>query len=87
MATEAGGRTARNVKRRPKTTVVCDEYFEDWGKLRGLALETRARRIERGPELKRAQRALNRKFRQYKDEEFDFVIAFRIERARSWGLK
>ena len=86
VATERESLTARNLRKRPRATVLCDEYSEDWNKIRGVLLHTRARGIGRGPELRRAQRALTKKFRQYRDDELDFVIAFRIERSTSWGI-
>lgn len=86
VSTDRGSRTARNLRKRPRATILCDEYFEDWDTLRGVAVHTRARRIDGGPELKRAQRVLARKFRQYRAYDLDHVIAFQIERATSWGL-
>jgi hypothetical protein len=80
------GRTARNLHRRPRGALVCDEYFEDWGRLRGVVARVRARFVHGGPELDRARRLLKRKYEQYRDYEIDEVIALRVERATSWGL-
>jgi PPOX class probable F420-dependent enzyme len=80
------GRTARNLRKRPSATLDCDDYFEDWGRLRGLVARARARIVRRGPELDRAVRLLKKKYDQYRDYEFDEVIALRIERVSSWGL-
>ena len=80
------GRTARNLRRRRTATLECDDYFEDWGRLRGVVAEVRARIVRRGPELDRAVRLLKKKFKQYRDYEFDDAIALRIERVTSWGL-
>jgi nitroimidazol reductase NimA-like FMN-containing flavoprotein (pyridoxamine 5'-phosphate oxidase superfamily) len=81
-----GGRTAENLRARPWATIECDDYFEDWDRLRGVVARARARVIDRGAELDRARRLLRRKFKQYRDTEFDSVIALRIEQAASWGL-
>lgn len=83
------GRTARNLRQRPRGAVACDDYFEDWDRLRGLLTHVRARTIRGGRELLRARRLLKRKFkqyRQYKDDDIDQVIGLRVERAKSWGL-
>jgi nitroimidazol reductase NimA-like FMN-containing flavoprotein (pyridoxamine 5'-phosphate oxidase superfamily) len=80
------GRTARNLSRRRRAALECDDYFENWSRIRGLVAHTRARIIRRGPELDRARRLLQRKFKQYQDYDIDEVIALRIERVTSWGL-
>ena len=84
IATE--GRTARNLRKRPFATLECDDYFENWSRLRGLVAQVRARIVRRGPELDRAVRLLKKKYKQYRDYEFDEAIALRIERVSSWGL-
>jgi len=80
------GRTARNLTKRPTATLACDDYFENWGRLRGLVAHVRARIVRRGPELDRAVRLLKKKYKQYRDYEFDEAIALQIERVSSWGL-
>lgn len=80
------GLTSRNLRRRPAAALECDDYFEDWARLRGLVAHIRARIVRRGPELDRARRLLKRKFKQYEDYEIDEVIALHIERITSWGL-
>ena len=84
IATE--GRTARNLRKRPSASLACDDYFENWGRLRGLVAHARARIVRRGPELDQAVRLLKRKYKQYQDYEFDEMIALHIERVSSWGL-
>jgi len=80
------GTTATNLKRRRRAAIECDDYFEDWGRLRGIVAHARARTVRGGAELERAVRLLKRKFKQYRDDEFDEVIALRVEAATSWGL-
>ena len=80
------GRTARNLRRRPTATLECDDYFEDWGRLRGVVARAGARIVRRGPELDRAVRLLKKKYKRYRDDEFDEAIALRIERVSSLGL-
>ena len=81
-----GGATARNLRARPRAAVECDDYFEDWDRIRGVVGRARARVVRGGPELKRARSLLRRKFKQYRDYEIESVIALRIERLTSWGL-
>ena len=78
IATE--GRTARNLRKRPFATLECDDYFENWSRLRGLVARVRARVVPPGPELDRAVRLLKKKYKQYRNYEFDEAIALRIER-------
>jgi PPOX class probable F420-dependent enzyme len=80
------GRTARNLSKRPTAALACDDYFENWGRLRGIVAHAQARIVRRGPELERAVRLLRKKYKQYQDYEFDEAIALRIARVSSWGL-
>lgn len=80
------GVTARNLRAGPRAAIECDDYFEDWDRLRGVVAHARAKAVRRGPELERARRLLQKKFEQYRDTEIDSVIALRIERITSWGL-
>ena len=80
------GLTAKNLRVRHRASIECDDYFEDWDRLRGLVALARARVVRGGSELKRARVLLRRKFEQYRDEEFAEVIALRIESVTSWGL-
>lgn len=83
------GRSARNLRRRPRAAVACDDYFEDWDRLRGLVAYARARVVRGGSELARARQLLKRKFkqyRQYEDDDIEWVIGLRVERVKSWGL-
>jgi hypothetical protein len=65
---------------------VFDDYFEEWSRLRGLVAHARARFVRPGPELDRATRLLQKKYKQYRVTEFDEAIALHIERVTSWGL-
>lgn len=86
FATDPDGRTARNLRARPRATVVCDDYLEDWERIRGLVAHARARTVRRKAEVERARSLLNAKYRQYRSFEIDHVIALKVERATSWGL-
>lgn len=86
VATDGDGRTARNLRRRPRATIAFDDYSEDWNRIRGVVVQVRAHRVVSGPGLQRARRLLTKKFSQYDDDDIDYVIALRIERATSWGV-
>ena len=78
--------SSRNLRKRPSASLACDDYFESWGRLRGVVAHARARIVRPGPELDRAVRLLKKKYKQYRDYEFDEAIALHIERVSSWGL-
>ena len=87
IATERGGRTARNLRERPRAAVTFDDYSENWAKIRGIILQTRARKLERGAEFEHACKKLAEKFRQYKTIEIDYVLALKVEGVTaSWGM-
>jgi nitroimidazol reductase NimA-like FMN-containing flavoprotein (pyridoxamine 5'-phosphate oxidase superfamily) len=80
------GVTAANLKRRRRAAIECDDYFEDWDRIRGVVAHARARSVRGGVELERAVRLLKRKFKQYREYDIDEVVALRLETVTSWGL-
>ena len=80
------GLTASNLRARHRAAIECDDYFEDWDRLRGLVAHARAKVVDRGAKLDRARRLLKRKFKQYRDIEIESVIALHVEDVTSWGL-
>jgi len=80
------GVTARNLRARRRAAIECDDYFEDWSRIRGMVAYATARIIRGGRELERARSLLKRKFRQYRDYDLDEVIALRVDKVVSWGL-
>ena len=80
------GLTARNLRVRRRAALECDDYFEDWERIRGVVAHVRAKHVRGGKELVRARELLRRKFEQYRDTEIDDVIALKIEAVTSWGL-
>jgi nitroimidazol reductase NimA-like FMN-containing flavoprotein (pyridoxamine 5'-phosphate oxidase superfamily) len=81
-----GGLTANNLRVRHRAAIECDDYFEDWDRLRGLVAHVRAKVVDRGAELDLARRLLKRKFKQYRDTEIESVVALHIEAVTSWGI-
>ena len=86
VCTERGARTAQNLRARPRASVACDDYSDDWSRIKGVVMEARAKSLERGPKFERAVELLEKKFPQYRTIEIDYVIALRVEGVTSWGL-
>ena len=80
------GLTAKNLRARRRAAIECDDYYEDWDRLRGLVAHARAKFIRGGAELARGRRLLKAKFEQYRDTEIESVIALHLGTATSWGL-
>ena len=80
------GVTARNLRARRRAAIECDDYFEDWDRIRGVVAHAHARFVRGGAELRHARRLLQRKFAQYRDVDIESVIALRIDEVTSWGL-
>ena len=87
VGTDRGGRTATNLRARPPASVAFDDYAESWRGLHGVILRARAYKLERGKEFEHAIGVLQKKFRQYRTIEIDYVLALRVEGVvASWGL-
>jgi nitroimidazol reductase NimA-like FMN-containing flavoprotein (pyridoxamine 5'-phosphate oxidase superfamily) len=86
VATDPGGRTARNLRARPRAAVACDDPYEDWRRIRGLVVRARAHTVRPGSELEHARSLLKEKFRQYRTYDLDYVIALGVVQVTSWGL-
>ena len=87
FATERGGRTATNLRGRPRASVAVDDYSENWNGLHGIMLRARARKLERGNEFEHSVDLLKKKFRQYRPMELDYIVALKVESVvASWGL-
>ena len=88
FATDRGGRTAKNLRAKPRAALAFDDYSENWRGLHGVMLSARARRLERGAEFERSVGLLRKKFDQYKSIEIDYVVALKVESiTASWGLE
>src|SRR5205823_6531441 len=55
----------RNLRERPRATLVADLYDEDWSRLRWLMVRGRAEIVEHGDERARSLAALERRYPQY----------------------
>jgi len=78
----------RHLRKRPEAAFLCDEYQEDWTRLRWLLIRARARILEAGPERTAALAALERRYPQYaamRLAELDLpVIALDPTTIRRW---
>src|SRR5690349_17170591 len=45
------GLTAKNLHARRQAAIACDDYYEDWDRLRGIVAHARARFVHGGAEL------------------------------------
>lgn len=91
LASGKRGRKVRNVLANPHLTLTVDDYAEDWGALRGVMVQGRARLIERGPGFRRIRRALYQKYPQYPaeaalSESDSVIIELTPTHVFAWGL-
>ena len=87
FATDRGGRTATNLRARPRAAVAFDDYNESWTNLHGVMVRARATKLERGAKFEQAVGLLQKTFRQYRSIEIDYIVALRVEDVvASWGL-
>lgn len=92
FATQANTRKLRNVRTNPKVSLVADDYFENWRRLRGLVIGGRAEVIGPGTDFRRYRQGLLRKYKQYRgemapDERTDVIVAIHPFEVTSWGLE
>jgi nitroimidazol reductase NimA-like FMN-containing flavoprotein (pyridoxamine 5'-phosphate oxidase superfamily) len=82
-----GSVSGRNVLANPRVTVLIDDYFDDWSKLRKVVLRCRARPVE-GPEQNAAWERIRAKFPQYTSVDWQprLTVALHIEGWLQEGL-
>ena len=70
-----------------RVTVLIDDYYDDWSRLRGVILRTRAREVK-GEEKKAAWRRIRRKFPQSRNAGWNprLTLALRIVSWQQWGI-
>jgi nitroimidazol reductase NimA-like FMN-containing flavoprotein (pyridoxamine 5'-phosphate oxidase superfamily) len=81
------GGTANALKAGHRLTVLIDDYDDDWSRLRGVILRTRAREVK-GEEKKAAWRRIRRKFPQSRKAGWNprLTLALRIVSWQQWGI-
>jgi nitroimidazol reductase NimA-like FMN-containing flavoprotein (pyridoxamine 5'-phosphate oxidase superfamily) len=81
------GGTAKALKADRAITVLIDDYYDDWSRLRGVILRTRAREVK-GEEKKAAWRRIRRRFPQSRRAGWTprLTLALRIMNWQQWGI-
>ena len=91
FASEGEAKKIRNLRRRPRATVVVDVYDEDWSRLRGVMVQGTAELISGGPRFRRLRALLYAKYAQYPEEAAltrgDVIVELTPRRVFSWGLE
>jgi len=91
FATDYGAKKARNLKENRKISIIIDQYFEDWSKLKGILIQGEAELIEKGPEFAKIRDLLHKKYPQYLDmpikEEECLIVKIKPSRVSRWGFK
>jgi nitroimidazol reductase NimA-like FMN-containing flavoprotein (pyridoxamine 5'-phosphate oxidase superfamily) len=62
FATDYGAKKVRNLKENRKISIIIDQYFEDWSKLKGILIQGEAELIEKGPEFAKIRDLLHKKY-------------------------
>ncbi len=79
----------RNILENPNISIVIDDYYEDWNKLRYVIIHGRAELIERGQEYQTSLRLLCEKYSQYVEMNLSSlnlpVIKVIPDRIIPWG--
>jgi len=91
FATDYGAKKVRNLKENRRISIIIDQYFEDWSKLKGILIQGEAELIERGLEFAKIRDLLHKKYPQYmdmpiKEEEF-LIVKIKPSRVSRWGFK
>lgn len=91
FATDYGAKKARNLRENKKVSIIIDQYFEDWSKLKGILIEGEAEVLEKGPEFAESRDLLHKKFPQYKalpiKEGECLIVKIKPLRLSRWGFK
>ena len=91
FATDYGAKKVRNLKENRKISIIIDQYFEDWSKLKGILIQGEAELIEKGLEFAKIRDLLHKKYPQYMDmpikEEECLIVKIKPSRVSRWGFK
>ena len=81
------GGTAKALEADRRITVLIDDYYANWKRLRGVILRTRAREVK-GKEKDAAWRRIRRKFPQSRAAGWNprLTLALRIVGWQQWGI-
>lgn len=81
----------RNLRKAPNVAFVVDEYFDDWGKLRGIRMQGQGEALESGSEYEKGKKLLLEKFpsqleKMGWDDAANAVIKITPTKVTSWGV-
>jgi PPOX class probable F420-dependent enzyme len=78
-------RRVDNILENPATSLLVDNYDEDWSSLWWVRLDGRSRLVASPPEIDQAKRVLTEKYQQYRDIAIPGpVIAIDVSRWSTW---
>jgi len=91
FATDYGSKKARNLKENRKASIIIDQYFEDWSKLKGILIQGETELLEKGSEFAKTRDLLHKKFPQYKEmpikEGECLIVKIKPSSVSIWGFK
>jgi len=91
FATDYGAKKVRNLKENRKISIIIDQYFEDWSKLKGILIQGEAELLDKGPEFAKIRDLLYKKYPQYLEmpikEEECLIVKIKPSRVSRWGFK
>ena len=79
----------RDIRERPRVTVLVERWSEDWSQLAWLRLEGDASLLDSGDEHAHAVALLRRRYTQYTGHNLEMrpVIRIKVTRGVSWGIE
>jgi nitroimidazol reductase NimA-like FMN-containing flavoprotein (pyridoxamine 5'-phosphate oxidase superfamily) len=89
MATDAKTRKVRNLRKNNKTTLLIDQYSEDWMRHVAAMMTGTVEIIEKGPDFEKGKALLEAKYQQY-NELFPIkagesvILCFKPAKAVTW---
>ncbi|MCP8307085.1 MAG: pyridoxamine 5'-phosphate oxidase family protein [archaeon] len=90
FATDLESKKIRNIALNKKVSIIIDEYFEDWSRLKGLLIYGEAEILKSDEDYNLGRDLLYKKYPQYKDfpieEGKTALIRVKPIKIISWGL-
>jgi nitroimidazol reductase NimA-like FMN-containing flavoprotein (pyridoxamine 5'-phosphate oxidase superfamily) len=89
MATHAKTRKVRNLRKNNQTTLLIDQYSEDWMRHAAVMMTGIVEIIEKGPDFEKAKALLEAKYQQYNElfpikEGESVILCFQPAKAVTW---
>jgi len=91
FATDYGAKKVRNLKENREVSIIIDQYFEDWSKLKGILIQGEAELLDKGPEFAKERDLLHKKYPQYSEMPIKqgecLIVKIRPSHVSRWGFK